>query len=103
MKKKLKVEKPFLVGLAYKIHPSLGKLYEASPRFFNDGIVELLCLIILNVFLFFLTTFGIVGLSLVIVNLCIVTPITFCLKYFLHKTWVWKQNDEGKHRGPSTK
>ena len=96
MKKKLKVEKPFLVGLAYKIHPSLGKLYEASPRFFNDGIVELLCLIILNVFLFFLTTFGIVGFGLVILNLCIVTPITFCIKYFLYKKWVWKQNDEGK-------
>jgi hypothetical protein len=83
--------KSFLVNVAYKLHPKIGKLYESAPRFFNDGIVELLCLIISNVAIFLLSFYGFVELGLVLLNLCIVTPITFCIKFMLHKNWVWKK------------
>jgi len=78
--------------IAYKISPSIGKLYDNHIRFFNDGIVELFCLIIANLFVFFLSIAGFIGWNLVLLNLCLATPITFCLKYFLHKLWVWRSD-----------
>jgi hypothetical protein len=78
--------------IAYKVHPSIGKLYDGHTRFFNDGIMELICLIIANVFIFFFSVGGIVGWTLVLLNLAIATPITFCIKYLGHKYWVWAKN-----------
>ena len=89
LKRKLK-NKPFLIQLAYAIHPQLGEFYERAERFINDGITELIALIISNIFLYFLTAMGFVELWLVILNLLIVTPITFTLKFLLHKYWVWR-------------
>ena len=97
MKKRQVQNKPFLIGLAYKINPTLGKIYEASPRFINDGIVELTCLIIANIGVFFLSVAGFIGWSLVLLNLCCVTPLTFCIKYVAHKHWVWRKENEDKH------
>ena len=98
MKKRQVQNKPFLIGLAYKINPTLGKIYEASPRFINDGIVELTCLIIVNIGVFFFSLSGFVGWGLVLINLFLVTPLTFCIKYVAHKKWVWKQNEDKHNR-----
>jgi len=88
--------KPFLIRLAYVIHPTLGQIYERAERFINDGITELIALIITNVFLYLFTAMGIIKMWLVILNLMIITPITFTLKFLLHKYWVWKQNEGGE-------
>jgi hypothetical protein len=77
--------------IAHKVHPSIGKLYDAHIQFFNDGIMELICLIIANAFIFFFSVGGIIGWTLVLMNLVIATPLTFAIKYVGHKYWVWKQ------------
>jgi len=74
--------------IAHKLHPKLGQLYDNHTKFFNDGFVELVCLIIANTSIGILS-FRLIGLPLVLLSLCFVTPITFSLKYFLHKLWVW--------------
>jgi len=76
--------------IAYKVHPKIGKLYDQHMQFFNDGIVELMCLMIANVFIIILSYFFI-GLSLAIILTFTATPITYCIKYLLHKHWVWKK------------
>jgi len=78
--------------IAYKISPSIGKLYDNHVRFFNDGIVELVCLIIANLVVFFLSVAGFIGWGLVLLNVCFATPLTFLIKYCGHKYWVWKND-----------
>ncbi len=80
-----------LSQLAYKIHPKLGEYYMTHPRFFNDGFVELVCLLIANVFFWFFSYLGFMQVALVMLTTLVATPITFCLKYLLHKYWVWRQ------------
>ena len=82
----------FLSQIAYKLHPKLGGVYEKHVKFFNDGIVELLCLVIANTFIA-VASYYFIGLPLALLSFCFVTPITFCIKYFLHKFWVWTSND----------
>lgn len=78
--------------VAYKLHPTLGELYNEHIQFFNDGFVELICLIIANVGIVLLS-YSFVGLNLALLSLVIVTPITFSIKYLLHKLWVWVPDD----------
>jgi len=75
--------------IAYKLHPKLGEFYDSHPRFFNDGIVELVCLLIANGFTWFFS-YHFVGFSLAAMLTLTSTPITYCIKYLLHKYWVWK-------------
>ena len=74
--------------IAYKLHPRLGTLYEQHYQFFNDGFVELVCLIIAYAFTWGFSLY-VIGLELILLLLVVATPITFGLKYFLHKLWVW--------------
>ena len=78
--------------LAYKLHPELGKLYESHSRFFNDQFVELIGLIIANVFVIFLSYYFI-GIALALVLLVLSTPVTLIVKYELRKHWVWVRHD----------
>lgn len=75
--------------IAHRLHPKIGLLYDGHVRFFNDGFVELLCLLIADVFVI-VFSFYFVGLILALVLTCVSTPVTYCLKYLLHKHWVWK-------------
>lgn len=79
----------FISQLAWQIHPELGRLYDEYQRFWNDALVELLCLIITNVFIGILS-YNFIGFSLVILITLTATPITFLIKFFMHKKWVWK-------------
>ena len=78
--------------LAYRVHPIFGRLYENHQKFFNDGFVELICLIIANTAIAFLS-YSFIGVSLALLSLFLVTPVTFTIKYFLHKLWVWAPHD----------
>ncbi len=75
--------------LAHRVHPRLGHLYDTHIRFFNDGIVELICLMIANGFIWGFSYYF-VGLGLALILTMTSTPITYCLKYLMHKYWVWR-------------
>ena len=93
---KLKNNKDFVTiffsQLSHKLHPSLGKLYDKHTKFFNFGLVELVCLIIANASIGILS-YSYIGLALVLLSFCVVTPITFVIKYFANKIWVWSRDD----------
>jgi len=78
--------------VAFDIHPKIGELYESHMKFFNDGLVELICLIITNSFIA-IGSYYFIGLTLAFLSFCFVTPITFAIKYLLHKFWVWNPNE----------
>ena len=82
----------FFSQIAYRVHPKLGELYDGHIKFFNDGFVELICLIIANTAIAIIS-YSFIGLALAFISLCLVTPITFTLKYILHKLWVWAPDD----------
>ena len=79
----------YISHLSHKIHPSLGKLYDKHTKFFNFGVVELICLLFANLTIGLLS-FYYVGLPLVLLSFCLITPVTFLLKYFANKLWVWE-------------
>ena len=68
-----------------------GELYDNHYRFFNDGLVELICLIVASTFVWTFSHLGFVETPLVLINLAIATPITFATKYLSHKFWVWRE------------
>lgn len=74
---------------AWRIHPRIGDYYDCHTQFFNDGFIELICLVIANVSIAFLSLY-VVGWALALLCLVFVTPITFGIKYLSHKRWVWK-------------
>lgn len=74
---------------AYKLHPKLGKFYDCHIQFFNDGFVELICLLIANGFIWSFSL-QFTGFTLIVMLTLICTPVTFVTKYALHKFWVWK-------------
>jgi len=78
---------------AYWLHPKFGKFYDEHTQLVNDGVVEALCLVIANIFVWYFSYLAI-GFPLVLMLLLVATPITFALKYVLHKRWVWIKNNE---------
>ncbi len=80
----------FFSVVAYRLHPRIGRFYEAHADFLNDGFVELVCLLIASGFVVWFS-FYFVGFTLALVLTLVSTPITFGLKYLLHKYWVWKK------------
>ena len=84
--RKISFSKDFTLDLNW-----LGNLYDKHTRFFNDGMVELLCLVIANCSVWLFSYLGFVQLWLVLFSVLVATPITFCLKFLLHKHWVWRQ------------
>ncbi len=70
----------------------VGNLYDKHTRFFNDGIVEFVCLLIANIAVWFFSYLGFVQFWLVMMSIMVATPITFILKFLLHKHWVWKKD-----------
>lgn len=69
----------------------IGVLYDRHLSFFNDGFVELACLLAASFFTYFFSRLGFAEFGLVFLNLAIATPITFSLKYLAHREWVWKR------------
>jgi hypothetical protein len=87
-------------SVAFRINPRLATFYIAHEQFLNDAIVELTCLMIANLFII-VFSYYFIGLALSIVLTLTATPLTFGLKYLLHKHWVWK--NENKHHSSMPK
>lgn len=83
-----------IFNLINQVNPKLAMFYLNHERFFNDGIVELACLILANIFIWYFSFSGLKEFMLVLAVTAIGTPITFSIKYLLHKLWVWNHEEK---------